>query len=137
MATHQVPPSLGSSRQEYWSGLPFPSPIHACLLSHFSHFQLCVTLWTAAHQAPLSTGFSRPECWSGLPFPSPYIGLQGIKKGTSINFYISTSAIVLPVEYKVNHMKATSTILNFLVITFFKKLEGVDEINFNNLFHLT
>ena len=23
---HQTPPSLGFSRQEYWSGLPFPSP---------------------------------------------------------------------------------------------------------------
>ena len=23
---HQAPPSLGFSRQEYWSGLPFPSP---------------------------------------------------------------------------------------------------------------
>ena len=23
---HQVPPSIGFSRQEYWSGLPFPSP---------------------------------------------------------------------------------------------------------------
>ena len=23
---HQVPPSMGFSRQEYWSGLPFPSP---------------------------------------------------------------------------------------------------------------
>ena len=22
----QVPPSMGFSRQEYWSGLPFPSP---------------------------------------------------------------------------------------------------------------
>ena len=26
MAAHQVPPSLGFSRQEHWSGLPFPSP---------------------------------------------------------------------------------------------------------------
>ena len=25
---HQAPPSLGSSRQEHWSGLPFPSPMH-------------------------------------------------------------------------------------------------------------
>ena len=25
-AAHQIPPSLGFSRQEYWSGLPFPSP---------------------------------------------------------------------------------------------------------------
>ena len=27
-AAHQAPPSLGLSRQEYWSGLPFPSPMH-------------------------------------------------------------------------------------------------------------
>jgi len=27
MAAHQVPPSLGFSRQEHWSGLPFPSPM--------------------------------------------------------------------------------------------------------------
>ena len=24
-----APPSLGFSRQEHWSGLPFPSPMHA------------------------------------------------------------------------------------------------------------
>ena len=24
---HQAPPSMGFSRQEYWSGLPFPSPV--------------------------------------------------------------------------------------------------------------
>ena len=28
MAAHQVPLSLGFSRQEHWSGLPFPSPMH-------------------------------------------------------------------------------------------------------------
>ena len=39
------PLSLGFSRQEYWSGLPFPSPRHACLLSCFSHVRLCATLW--------------------------------------------------------------------------------------------
>ena len=27
-AAHQAPPSLGFSRQEPWSGLPFPSPMH-------------------------------------------------------------------------------------------------------------
>ena len=71
MAAHQAPLSLGVSRQEYWSGLPGPSPMHSCMLSHFSCVQLCTTLWIAAHQAPLSTGFSRQEYWSGLPFPSP------------------------------------------------------------------
>ena len=27
-AAHQAPPSLGFSRQEHWSGVPFPSPMH-------------------------------------------------------------------------------------------------------------
>ena len=27
-AAHQAPPSLGLSRQEHWSELPFPSPMH-------------------------------------------------------------------------------------------------------------
>ena len=31
MAAHQAPPSLGFSRQEHWSGLPFPSPPHFTL----------------------------------------------------------------------------------------------------------
>ena len=28
VAAHQALPSLGFSRQEHWSGLPFPSPMH-------------------------------------------------------------------------------------------------------------
>ena len=35
-AALQAPLSLGFSRQAYWSGLPFPSPVHACMLSSFS-----------------------------------------------------------------------------------------------------
>ena len=27
-AAHQAPAFLGFSRQEHWSGLPFPSPMH-------------------------------------------------------------------------------------------------------------
>ena len=34
-AAHQAPPSLGFSRQEYWSGLPFPS-----LIQLITHLQL-------------------------------------------------------------------------------------------------
>ena len=64
----QAPLSLGFSRQEYWSGLPCPSPMHACMLSRFSCVRLCVTPWTAAHQAPLSTAFSSQEYWSGFLF---------------------------------------------------------------------
>ena len=61
----------GILQPEYWSGLPFPSPVHACMLSCFSHVRLFATLWIVAHQAPPSMEFPRQEYWSGLPFPSP------------------------------------------------------------------
>ena len=32
-AAYQAPPSMGFSRQEYWSGLPLPSPISLLSLS--------------------------------------------------------------------------------------------------------
>ena len=31
-AAHQAPPSMGVSRQEYWSGVPLPSPYNVCSL---------------------------------------------------------------------------------------------------------
>ena len=34
---HQAPPSLGSSRQEHWSGLPFPSPMRESEKWKWSH----------------------------------------------------------------------------------------------------
>ena len=59
----------------------------ACILSHFSHVQLFVTLWTKAHQAPLSMGFSKQEYWSKLPcyppgdLPDP--GIEPISSASS------------------------------------------------------
>ena len=98
-AACQAPLSLRFSRQEYWSGLPFPSPENLpnqgsnpflCLLhwqagslplvkvKSVSHVQLFVIPWTVAYQAPLFVEFSRQEYWSGLLFPSP-----GCHLGTS------------------------------------------------------
>ena len=75
-AAHQAPLSLGFSRQEHWSGLPFPSPMHESekwkvKVKSLSRVRLLVTLRTAAHQAPPSMEFSRQEYWSGVPLPSP------------------------------------------------------------------
>ena len=84
------------SRQEYWSGLPFPSPgdlphpgikygsptlqadslpsepprKYCAELSH-SVMTDSATSWTLARQAPLSMEFSRQECCSGLPCLPP------------------------------------------------------------------
>ena len=57
-AAYQAPPSMGSSRQEHWSGAPLPSPLKSC--------QLFVTAWTAACQASPSFAIS----WSLLKFMS-------------------------------------------------------------------
>ena len=76
-AAQQAPLSLGFSRQEHWSGLPFPSPMHESEVS-----QSCQTLetpWTAAHQAPPSLGFSRQEYWSVIYFGLIIVSFQGGK----------------------------------------------------------
>ena len=90
-AAHQDPLSIGLSRQEYWSGLPFPSPLmYENVIFYFKKYsqeyfncnyemcgickslscvQLSTTPWTAAYHAPPSMGFSRQEYWS-VPLPS-------------------------------------------------------------------
>ena len=74
-AAHQAPPSLGFSRQEHWSGLPFPSPMHESEKWKWSHSVMSDLQWPHGLQpskAPPSMGFSRQEYWSGVPLPSPY-----------------------------------------------------------------
>ena len=73
-AAHQSPPSLGFSRQEHWSGLPFPSPMRESEKWKWSRSVVSDPqwpLWTAAYQALPSMGFSRQEYWSGVQLPSP------------------------------------------------------------------
>ena len=79
----QTPLSMGFSRQEYWSGLPFPfpgdlpdpgiesgSPALKLKVKSLNRVQLFVTPWTGAYQVPLSMGFSKQDKWSRLTFPS-------------------------------------------------------------------
>ena len=42
---NQAPPSLGFSRQEHWSGLPFPSPMHESEKWKWSHSVVSDSLW--------------------------------------------------------------------------------------------
>ena len=56
-AAYQAPPSMGFPEQQYWSGVPLPSPFY--MLSCLNRVWLFATLWTVALQTPLSVGFSR------------------------------------------------------------------------------
>ena len=69
----------------------------ACILSHFSHVQLLVTIWTIALQALLSKGFSKQEYWSGLPCPLgdlPDTGIEPVSLTSTalIGRFFTTSA---------------------------------------------
>ena len=46
-ASHQAPPPMGFSRQEYWSGVPLPAPCNStthCYVRVLCSFQ-CRTVW--------------------------------------------------------------------------------------------
>ena len=53
--------------------------LHVCMLSHFSHVWLFMTLHTVACLTPRSLWFSRQEYWNGLPCLPPgdllYLGI--------------------------------------------------------------
>ena len=74
-AAYQAPPFMGFSRQEYWSGLPLPSPISSrwlpntdlpwCLVA-FGCFYLC-------HSGHFPAGFSEQSVLSSAAFGSDFI----------------------------------------------------------------
>ena len=92
MAAHQAPPSLGFSRQEHWSGLPFPSPMHesesevaqSCLTfsdpmdcspsgsSVHRIFQARVLKWGAMAFSELLLGTSRNQPHPPMGGPGPF-----------------------------------------------------------------
>ena len=106
MASYQAPLSLGFSRQEHWSGLPFPSPMHEREKWKWSRSVVSdsATPWTAAYQAPPSMGFSRQEYWNGVPLPSPRI-----LWGTSIIFSLMVVPIYNPQRVHKSSLFSTSS----------------------------
>ena len=74
-AAYQAPPSLGFSRQEYWSAVPLPFPLYTVKVKvkvkSLSGARLFAAPWTVVYHTPPSMGFSRQGYWSELPFPSP------------------------------------------------------------------
>ena len=72
-AAHQAPPSMGFSRQEYWSGVPLPSPFFGCpstisvkwlLLKNGQKVVLLLCYRIKDHQQPLC---HRERYWLLVP----------------------------------------------------------------------
>ena len=87
-AAHQAPPSMGVSRQEYWSGLPLPSP--KLMLQRFiesiSSVQFICSVLTNSLR-PHGLQFARP------PGPSPPPGV--LLKLMSIELVMPSNHLIL------------------------------------------
>ena len=75
---HQAPLSLGFSRQDYWNGLPFPSPMHE---SESEVAQLCLTL----HNPWFEQTPGESEGQGSLACRSPW-GLKKLNNNTCCGF---------------------------------------------------
>ena len=142
MAAHQAPPSLGFSRQEHWSGLPFPSPMRESekwkvKVKSLSHVRLLATPWTACSlpgssvhwilQAripewlalPSSRGSSRPmdqtcvSCISGWFFT---IEPPGKPTHTYISFLLDFLPIQVTTEHWVSSLYYTVGALQLSIL---------------------
>ena len=59
-AAHQAPPSTGFARQEYWSGVPLPSPT----LWHYRIVKRSNERWTRGHSFQLGVVICNRESWA-------------------------------------------------------------------------
>ena len=71
--TYQAPPSMGFSRQEYWSGLPFPSPgIFPTQRSNPGLPHCRQTLYRLSHQE-LGNSWIQHEYWKSFSGPPVFV----------------------------------------------------------------
>ena len=85
-AAYQAPPSMGFSRQEYWSGVPLPSPLLHCRqtlyrLSHWGRWRLRLCVST------IGGASSIPGWGTKIPYgPAIHVVLSNIFYSTLITF---------------------------------------------------
>ena len=93
-AAFQAPPSMGFSRQEYWSGVPLPSPVFLHNWDYTAHstalffFNTVLSALSAHHcKSPSHSqwGSSIEHLWYALPLSSPpsYLYHTAFLKGLS------------------------------------------------------
>ena len=78
----QAPPHIGFPRQEYWSGLPFPSP--GDLLDHLGLPHCRQTLYHLGHQEARCFSAQMSWMWQWLSFSMSLLLIAWPKDGTPI-----------------------------------------------------
>ena len=98
-AAHHAAPSQGFSRQEHWSGLPFPSPMHE---SESEVAQSCPTLsdpmdCSLPGSSVHGSFQARVLEWVAIAFSDCFFFLHVVSSKKSLNI---GTCLVLSVEYK-------------------------------------
>ena len=110
-AAHQPPPCMGFSRQEYWSGLPLPSP-EISLIPH----SICELLHPTNKQCCQGTRNSHQTFVHMLGCKAILNNFSGLKSGVCMCFTIVTLNKKLRTKIKIlpNIWKLSNTFLNSL-----------------------
>ena len=90
-AAYQAPPSMGFSRQEYWSGVPLPSPKKCSYHMLMYHISKIVPvrgyLWAIKDQTPFSTTTCcSSEEHQSISFPLMVLYIQEMCINSSLKF---------------------------------------------------
>ena len=84
-AAYQAPSSIGFSRQEYWSGLPLPSPMPRVKVIYYAGF--CSFQFPKPHIATMIPGVIRDHIHSHISLTLYYktsIASENLLRGTSL-----------------------------------------------------
>ena len=101
-AAHQAPPSLGFSRQEHWSGLPFPSPMRESKVAQSCPTRSDPMDWSLPGSSVHGIFQARGLEWGAkvnrtVPVFKELLVYQGREKPpSSIKFYMGYIAILSP-----------------------------------------
>ena len=119
MAAHQAPPSLGFSRQEHWSGLPFPSPMCESEVA-----QLCPTLSDPMDCSPPGSSIhgifqARVLEWGAIAFSMclSYKTINGKFNMTRKRIIVNCFLHIMDKTYICDHNQQSE-------VTFFESLEA-------------
>ena len=122
-AAYQAPPSMGFSRQEYWSGVPLPSPLYPT--THCKKFPQSLGSALALYSVLRQSQLSYPNCFfsshsqiSTSSLDLPYITRLTIQLVFSISTWKSSKSLRLNMNLKSLFDSACLSLWNILLYYF-------------------